>query len=101
MCVPPRNHARQLINHGHFTVNDRRVDISSFKVRPGDTVSPNKREKTRKIVAEAVEVNKSQPVPAWLEVSGDAMTSRIVGLPTRSDVPHPIQEQLIVELCSK
>lgn len=96
-----RNHARQLINHGHFAVNDRRVDIASFRVRPGDVVTPRGKDNTKKIVSEAVEVNKSQPIPGWLEVSGDAMTSKVVGIPTRTDVPHPIQEQLIVELCSK
>lgn len=96
-----RNHARQLINHGHFTVNDRRVDISSFQVRPGDVVKPSSKDKTKKIVGEAVEVNKSQPVPAWLSVSGDAMEAKINGIPRREDVPHPIQEQLIIELCSK
>jgi len=96
-----RNHARQMINHGHFRVNGRRVDIASFQVRPGDQISPGEKEKTRKMAQEAVEVNKSQPVPAWLEVSGDTMTSKIVGIPKREDVPHPIQEQLIIELCSK
>ena len=96
-----RNHARQLINHGHFTVNDRRVDVSSFQVRPGDVVKPASKEKTRKIVSEAIEVNKSQPVPAWLEVQADAFTAKVVGIPKREDVPHPIQEQLIIELCSR
>ncbi len=96
-----RNHARQLINHGHFVVNERRVDIASFRVRPGDTVGPNTKEKTRKMVAEAVEVNKSQPIPGWLEVSGDTLSAKVVNNPGRADVPHPIQEQLIVELCSK
>jgi small subunit ribosomal protein S4 len=96
-----RNHARQLINHGHFTVNGRRVDIASFQVRPGDEVVPGTKENTRKIVAEAVEVNKSQPVPSWIEASHDTLTSKVTGIPTREDVPHPIQEQLIIELCSK
>ena len=96
-----RNHARLLINHGHFTVNARRVDISSFQLRPGDVVAPSTREKTRKIVAEALEVNKSQPVPAWLEVNREALSCRVTNLPRREDVPHPIQEQLIIELCSK
>lgn len=96
-----RNHARQLINHGHFTVNGRRVDISSYQVRPGDLIEPGKKEKTRKLVAESVEVNKSQPVPPWIEVNRDAMTAKIVGIPKREDVPHPIQEQLIVELSSR
>jgi len=96
-----RNHARQLINHGHFRVNDRKVDICSYQVRPGDIITPSTREDTRKMVGQAVEVNKSQPVPAWIEVSGDTLTSRIVGIQRREDVPHPIQEQLIIELCSK
>ncbi|MAF65137.1 MAG: 30S ribosomal protein S4 [Planctomycetes bacterium] len=96
-----RNHARQLINHGHFRVNGRKVTISSFQVRPGDALEPAPRDATKKIVAEAVEVNKSQPVPTWLEVNGEAMTSKITGVPRREDVPHPIQEQLIIELCSK
>jgi small subunit ribosomal protein S4 len=96
-----RNHARLLINHGHFTVNNRRVDVSSFSVRPGDVVTVGKNEQTRKIVAEALEVNKSQPVPAWLEVARDTLSSKVVALPRREDVPHPIQEQLIIELCSK
>jgi small subunit ribosomal protein S4 len=96
-----RNHARQLINHGHFRVNEKKVDVCSFQVRPGDVITPSTREDTRKMVGQAVEVNKSQPVPAWIEVSGDTLTSRIVGIPRREDVPHPIQEQLIIELCSK
>ena len=96
-----RNHARQLINHGHFRVNGKRVDVASFQVRPGDVISPGTQENTRKIVSEAIEVNKSQPVPGWLAVTADTLSSRIVGLPRREDVPHPIQEQLIIELCSK
>jgi small subunit ribosomal protein S4 len=96
-----RNHARQLINHGHFRVNGRKVTIASFQVRPGDTIDPSQRDGTKKLIAEAVEVNKSQPVPTWLEVNGEAMTSKITGIPRREDVPHPIQEQLIIELCSK
>jgi small subunit ribosomal protein S4 len=96
-----RNHARLLVNHGHFTVNGRRVDVASFQLRPGDTIAPGTKENTRKIVTEAVEVNKSQPVPSWLEVNRDTLSSKVVALPRREDVPHPIQEQLIIELCSK
>ena len=96
-----RNHARQLINHGHFRVNGRKTDICSFQVRPGDSIAPSEAEGSRKRVSEALEVNKSQPIPAWIQVSGDALTSQVVGIPRREDVPHPIQEQLIIELCSK
>jgi small subunit ribosomal protein S4 len=96
-----RNHARQLINHGHFRVNGKKTDICSYQVRPGDAISPAEAEGTRKRVSEALEVNKSQPIPAWIQVSGDTLTSQVVGIPRRGDVPHPIQEQLIIELCSK
>jgi len=96
-----RNHARQLINHGHFTVNGRWVDVASTSVRPDDLVAPRSKEKTKKMVTEALEVNKSQPVPVWLEVNRDTLTARVVAMPRREDVPHPIQEQLIIELSSK
>jgi small subunit ribosomal protein S4 len=96
-----RSHARQLINHGHFCVNGRRVDISSFLVKPGDKVTVRTKENSRKLVADAVEVNKSQVVPDWVTVDGPALTAEVVNLPRREHVPHPIQEQLIIELCSK
>ena len=96
-----RNHARQMINHGHFCVNGRRVDVASFRVRPGDKVSLRTHDKTKKMVSEAVEVNKSQVVPDWLSVTGEEMRAEVVSLPRRDHVPHPIQEQLIIELCSK
>jgi small subunit ribosomal protein S4 len=96
-----RNHARQLVNHGHFTVNGRWVDVAGYLIRPGDEIAPRQKEKTRKMVADALEVNKSQPVPGWLEVNRDTLTARVSANPSREDVPHPIQEQLILELCSK
>src|SRR5262245_8981639 len=96
-----RSHARQMILHGHFRVNQRRVDIPSFQVRPGDKIAARTHDKTRKMAPEALEVNKSQAVPDWLSVAGETLTSTIVSLPRREHVPHPIQEQLVVELCSK
>ena len=96
-----RNHARQLVNHGHFTINGRWVDVSSYRVRPGDEVVPRQKDKLRAQVAEALEVNKSHPVPGWLEVNRDTLSAKIVGTPRREDIIHPIQEQLIIELCSK
>src|SRR5678816_1211782 len=60
-----RNHARQLINHGHFRVNGRRVAVVSYNLRAGDQITPSTKERSRTSVSEAVEVNKSQPVPGW------------------------------------
>jgi small subunit ribosomal protein S4 len=96
-----RNHARQLVNHGHFAVNGKFIDVASFQVRPGDVLTIRSSDAVRKQIADAVEVNKSQPVPAWLEVNRDNLSARVVAQPRREDVPHPIQEQLIIELCSK
>jgi small subunit ribosomal protein S4 len=93
--------ARQMIAHGHVFVNGNRMDIPSYLVKPGDEVSITSREKLRKKAQEAVEINKGQAVPAWLEVFPTDLKGRIVTLPKREDVPHPINEQLIVELCSR
>ena len=96
-----RNHARQLVNHGHFTINGKWVDVASYKVRAGDEVTPRQKESIRGQVSEALEVNKAHPVPGWLEVNRDTLTVKVVGVPRREDIIHPIQEQLIIELCSK
>jgi len=93
--------ARQMIAHGHVFVNGNRMDIPSYLVKPGDEVSITSREKLRKKAQEAVEINKGQAVPAWLEVFPTDLKGRIVTLPKREDVPHPINEQLIVERCSR
>jgi small subunit ribosomal protein S4 len=96
-----RNHARQMINHGHFRVNSRRVDVASYTLRPGDKITVREHPKTKKMVSEAVEVNKSQVVPDWLSVKGELLETEVMAMPRRDHVPHPIQEQLIIELCSK
>jgi len=96
-----RNQARQLLTHGHFRVNGRRVDVSSYLVQAGDVITPHDRERTKKAVKEAVEVNRSQSVPPWLEVDRDGLVAKVVSVPRREDVLHPIKEQLIVELLSK
>ena len=96
-----RYHARQLVSHGHVQVNGRRLKIPSYQVRPGDVVEITKREAIRKIATAAVELNKGQPVPQWLEADPTNLRGKVALLPRREDVPHPINEQLIVELCSR
>ena len=96
-----RFHARQLVAHGHVRVNRRRMTVPSYLVRPGDEVAVVDKEKIRKLAADAVELNKGQPVPDWLEADPTQLKGKVVQLPKREDVPHPINEQLIVELCSK
>ncbi|RMH02055.1 MAG: 30S ribosomal protein S4 [Planctomycetota bacterium] len=97
-----RPHARQMISHGHFTVNGRKVDVASALVRPGDVVAPAAREKSRKMVEDCLTLNSDKSVPSWLQVDAGAKTVRILNLPAREDVRfQDIQEQFIVELCSK
>ncbi|MFT7676934.1 MAG: small subunit ribosomal protein S4 [Planctomycetota bacterium] len=93
--------ARQMVTHGHMLVNGKRMNIASYQVKVGDIISPRDKENTKKIVSEHLDVNKSGVVPSWLEASADAMTITVTGLPKREDFQLPIQEQLIVELCSK
>ena len=93
--------ARQMVSHGHVNVNGRRVNIPSYLVNPGDEVELASRDRIRKKAAEAVDVNKGQSVPAWLEAYPADLRGKVVSLPKRADVPHPINEQLIVELCSR
>ncbi|TPV94137.1 MAG: 30S ribosomal protein S4 [Myxococcales bacterium FL481] len=93
--------ARQLVRHGHFTINGQRVDIPSYQVRVGDVVEVReKSRKVQKIVDALANVDRS-PLPQWLELDRDAFKGKITALPTRSDVAADIDEQLIVELYSK
>lgn len=96
-----RDMARQLVNHGHFTVNGKKVDIPSFRVSPNDIieVKPSSREMTPFVVAHA-EVGE-RTVPAWLEVVPSKMRIIVHSLPERAVIDTAVQEQLIVELYSK
>lgn len=96
-----RFHSRQLIAHGHIRVNGRRMTIPSYLIRENDTISVSAKDKIRKKTTETIELNKGQPVPDWLEASPAELTGKVRHLPRREDVPHPINEQLIIELCSK
>jgi small subunit ribosomal protein S4 len=96
-----RNEARQLVRHGHFTVNGKRVNIPSFAVRPGTTIEVA--EKSRKMVriAEALETVDRRGVPQWIELDKKSFRGVVKSAPNREDLTMPIQEQLIVELYSK
>jgi small subunit ribosomal protein S4 len=96
-----RNQARQLVRHGHFLVNGRKVDIPSFLVKPGDEVVV--REKSRKlvIIVNALEARKGQTTPDWLDLNTERLAGRVLNVPSRASIPTPVNEQLIVELYSK
>lgn len=96
-----RKEARQLVRHGHFAVNDRRVNIPSFRVKPGDNISLTERgQGVAKIKENTESVSKVQ-LPGWLEVDCEKMAGKVLSVPERDQIDISIQEQLIVELYSK
>ena len=96
-----RYDARQMVAHGHVYVRGRRMSVPSYLVRPGDVIEIRGKDKVKKKSSEAVEINKGQGIPAWLEAIPSELKGKVIQLPRREDVPHPIREQLIVELCSR
>lgn len=96
-----RGEARQLIRHGHFTVNGKRVNIPSFLVDKGDQVEVREKSRSMARIAGALEGVKRREIPQWLELDGTAMKSRVRDLPSRDDITAPMQERLVVELYSK
>ena len=96
-----RKEARQMVTHGHICVNDRRVDIPSFRVRPGELVSVAPKAKELLVVKSALVSNERVQVPAWLEIDIEKLQGSVLSLPTRDQIDLDINEQLIVELYSK
>ena len=95
-----RRQSRQLVRHGHFTVNGRRVNIPSYRVRPDDMIiAVLKSEGLKAVVADATDLTAS--VPAWLQADHDNLVGKVLRRPERADIDIPIQESLIVELYSK
>jgi small subunit ribosomal protein S4 len=96
-----RRQARQIVRHGHVTVNGRKVDIPSFQVNAGDEVAIREKSNKLVVVEGAKEFASHQAPPNWLQVDRDGYKGRVIALPKREDINLPINEQLIVELYSK
>lgn len=96
-----RAQARQLVNHGHFEVNGKKVDIASYLVKQGDVIALREIKKDNKIIKENIEQNAAKPVPDWLEKDKDKVQVKVLRLANREDVDIPVEEHLIVELYSK
>jgi small subunit ribosomal protein S4 len=94
-----RAQARQLIRHGHFMVNGRRVNIPSYQVRPNDVVTIKPGSPAEQVVRDATDLTAS--VSPWLQADHDNLTGKVLKLPERTEIDAPVQEQLIVELYSK
>jgi len=96
-----RDEARQTVRHNHIFVNGKRVNIPSYRVRPGDTVSVADKAKELVVVKAAIISSARVEVPAWLEVDVEKLQGKVLALPTRDQIDMPVREQLIVELYSK
>jgi len=96
-----RRAARQLVVHGHVTVNGRLVDRPSYLVKPGDVIRPVKREVSVAIVRDCLQQCQAKPLPSWLELRPEAPEGVILSAPTRDDISAPVQEQLVIEFCSR
>jgi small subunit ribosomal protein S4 len=94
-----RAQARQIIRHGHFQVNARRVNIPSYQVRPNDIVALRQGSPVEQVVRDATDLTAS--VAPWLQADHDNLTGKVLKLPERQEIDAPVQEQLIVELYSK
>ncbi|MBR3162962.1 MAG: 30S ribosomal protein S4 [Clostridia bacterium] len=96
-----RAQARQLVNHGQFEVNGKKVDIASYLVKPGDIVAVRESKKDNATIKANAEENAAKPVPEWLEKNNETLSGKVVRLASREDIDIPIEEHLIVELYSK
>ncbi len=96
-----RAEARQLVVHGHFTVNGKRVDIPSYLTKPGEVISIKDKSRQSEKIKAVVEANSAHPVPKWLDINRETLEGKVIALPTREDIDLAVDETLIVELYSK
>lgn len=96
-----RDESRQLVTHGHFFVNGRRVSIPSYLIKPGDEIMVAESSRKSSRFKDILDITGGKVVPKWLEVDQENLKGKVVSLPAREDIDLPIQEHLIVELYSK
>ena len=96
-----RREARQIVNHGHITVNGKKVDIPSYLVKPGDVISVKEKSRNSVRIKEIVETNANRIIPKWLSMDKNTLTGKVLALATREDIDYEVEEHLIVELYSK
>ena len=96
-----RREARQLVVHGHFDVNGKRVDIPSYRIKEGDVISLREKSKKSEKFKQIIEATAGRVTPTWLDVNKDVQTAKVVRMPNKEDLDYEIEEHLIVELYSK
>ncbi len=96
-----RAEARQLVVHGHYTVNGKKVDIPSYLVKPGEMIAIKESSRSSEKIKAVLEAKSARPVPKWLDVDAQNAQAKVVAMPTREDIDLEVDETLIVELYSK
>lgn len=96
-----RAQARQLVVHGHYTVNGKKVNIPSYLLKEGDVVAVSEKSRTEDSIKNLIEANGGRPTPMWLELDKSSLSAKIARLPNRDDIDLDVEEHLIVELYSK
>jgi small subunit ribosomal protein S4 len=96
-----RRAARQMVGHGHVQVNGRKVDISSYQVKPGEVVAVRERAKSKQLGTRGIELTQIVPVPDWMTVNREGLSGQMTRVPTRTEIAPVVNEQLIVELYSR
>ncbi len=99
--APSRGQARQLVNHGHFSVNDKKVDIPSYQIKPGDVVKVKNKDKKIKIFRELSAKLEKYNAPGWMYLDAKDLSGKILHLPTAKDISTNINAQIIVEYYSR
>ncbi len=96
-----RRESRQLVTHGHFSVNGKRIDIPSYRIKPGDVISLRENSRKSTKFKEIVELTNGRVVPLWLEANKEDFSAKVVRMPAKEDLDYEVEEHLIVELYSK
>ncbi|HEY8425477.1 MAG TPA: 30S ribosomal protein S4 [Limnochordales bacterium] len=96
-----RRQARQLVSHGHFTVNGRKVDVPSYRLRPGDVVGVREGSKDVALIRDNVAASGGRGVPSWLELAPERLEGRVLAVPSRDQIDAPVHEHLVVEHYSR
>ena len=96
-----RRQARQLVRHGHITVNGRRVDLPSYRVRPGDEIAVAEKSRNLELIRQNLEAMKGRNVGPWLSLDVEGMKGKFLRLPDREDLALPVNEQLVIEFYSR
>lgn len=99
--APSRKESRQLITHGHIYLNGRRVDVPDITVKIGDKITVKNSDRSRKLIKKQIETNPNYSTQGWLQLNVEKPEATIVSMPTREDIQLVVDEQLVVEFCSR